>query len=130
MKIGIFGTDIFSQGKANILDQRVGVLQQMFNAPKTVYIQAELITEKLFEADGIISAEAAKLDLILNDMEFAETRLERSADGLEKNLFMRFKARLDKEGLLSEEVLNEEEKKLIAGYPLLTVKPVYLAKPG
>lgn len=129
MKIGIFGIDIFSQGKANLVDERVGALQEMFNSPKKVYIQVDVITDRLFEADGIIALQAAKLDLILNDMEFVETRLERSSDDLEKKLFAKFKEKLDKESFLSEIVLSEEEKKLIAGYSLLTTKPIYLAKP-
>ena len=131
MKIGIFGIDGFSQGKANIIDSRVETLKQMFNSPKNVYIQADVVIdkEKLVEADGIVAPESAKLDLIVNDMEFVETRLERSAEDVEKKLFSRFKELLDKETFLSTAELNEEEKKLIAGYSLLTIKPVYLAKP-
>jgi hypothetical protein len=131
VKIGIFGIDGFSQGRANIVDSRVETLRQMFNSPKNVYIQADVVIdkEKLVEADGIVAPESAKLDLIVNDMEFVETRMERATDGLEKNLFNRFKELLDKETFLSTLQLNEEEKKLIAGYSLLTIKPVYLAKP-
>ena len=74
MKIGIFGIDGFSQGKANIIDSRVETLKQMFNSPKNVYIQADVVIdkEKLVEADGIVAPESAKLDLIVNDMEFVE----------------------------------------------------------
>lgn len=131
MKIGIFGIEGFSQGKANIIDGRIETLKGMFNSPKKVYIQADVVidAEKLVEADGIVAPESAKIDLIVNDMEFVETRLGRSADDLEKNLFGRFKELLDKETFLSEAQLNEQEKKLIAGYSLLTIKPVYLAKP-
>ncbi len=130
MKIGIFGIEGFSQGKANIIDDRIEALKVMFNSPKKVYIQADVVIDagKLVEADGIVAPESAKLDLIVNDMEFVETRLERSTDDLEKGLFGRFKELLDKETFLSQAQLNEEEKKLIAGYSLLTIKPVYLAK--
>lgn len=130
MKIGIFGIEGFSQGKANIIDSRLETLKAMFNSPKKVYIQADLLIDqgKLVEADGIIAPESAKLDLIVNDMEFVEARLERSSDELEKSLFNRFKELLDKETFLSQAELNEEEKKLIAGYSLLTTKPIYLAK--
>lgn len=132
MKIGIFGIENFSAGKANIVDERLEILKQMFNSPKKVYIQADIVVdkEKLVEADGIIAPESAKLDLILNDLEFVETRLERASEETEKNLFKRFKDQLDKEGFLSVVTLSEEEKKLIAGYSLLTIKPVYLAKPA
>jgi len=131
VKIGIFGIEGFYQGKANIIDSRVKALKVMFNSPKEVYIQADVVidADKLVEADGIIAPESAKLDLIVNDMEFVETRLGRATDDLEKGLFTRFKELLDKEKFLSEAQLGEDEKKLIAGYSLLTIKPVYLAKP-
>ncbi len=131
MKIGIFGIDGISAGKANIVDSRVDALQQMFNAPKKVYIQADILIDsgKIFEADGILCASSAKLDLIINDLEFVEARLARAEDDLEKKLFSRFKEQLDKEAFLSELVLSEEEKKIISGYSLLSVKPVYLAMP-
>lgn len=130
MKIGIFGIDGISAGKANIVDNRVDTLQQMFNAPKKVYIQADIVIDsgKIFEADGILCVERAKLDLIINDLEFVEARLSRAGDDLEKKLFIRFKEQLDKEAFLSELSLSEEEKKVISGYSLLSVKPVYLAK--
>jgi hypothetical protein len=131
MKIGIVGIDSISAGKGNIADDRLDVLKDMFKSAKKVCIQVDLLTEKekLCEADGIIAPENSKLDLIISDIEFVEARLERSADELEKNLFTRFKEVLDKEGFLSQVPLSEEENKLIAGYSLLTIKPVYLAKP-
>jgi hypothetical protein len=46
MKIGILGTDIFVQGKANLADERVKTLKAMFNAPKEVYIQADIIIDQ------------------------------------------------------------------------------------
>lgn len=130
MKIGILGIEGIAAGRANIMDARVKTLKAMFNSPKEVYIQADIVTdqEKIIEADGIVSPESAKLDLIVNDMEFVETRLGRSADEIEKKLFTRFKELLDQEKFLSELTLSEEEKKLISGYSLLTIKPVYLAK--
>lgn len=131
MKIGIFGIEGISQGKVNIVDSRLETLKQMFNAPKKVYIQVDVVVdkEKLQEVDGIICPESAKLDLIVNDMEFVETRLARSSEEAEKSLFARFKDQLDKEAFLSELVLSDAEKEMISGYSLLTIKPVYLAKP-
>jgi len=130
MKVGIFGIENFSQGKANIIDQRLDVLKKMFESGKKVCIQIELITDKdgLKETDGIIAPEDKKTDLIIEDLEFVEIRLSRSADEVEKKLLLKFKEQLDKEVFLSTVDLSPGEKDLIAGYPLLTVKPVYLAK--
>ena len=130
MKIGVVSIPDLTAGKANLKDPRVDTLLKMFNSAKKVYIQLDIITdaEKIKESDGIVCPEAAKLDLIVSDMEFVETRLERSAEDAEKKLFARFKEVLDKEGFLSEVQLTPDELKLIAGYPLLTVKPVYMAR--
>jgi hypothetical protein len=131
MKIGILGTDIFTQGKANLVDERVKTLKDMFNSAKEVYIQADIIIdqEKLVEADGIISPEGAKLDIIVHDMEFVETRLSRVEDPAEKTLLTKFKDHLDKEMLLCDLAISEAEKALISGYSLWSMRPVYLAKP-
>jgi hypothetical protein len=130
MKMGIVGTDIFAQGKVNLVDERIKILKTMFNSAKEVYIQVDIVTEeaKILEVDGIIAPENAKLDLIVHDLEFVETRLSRSADDNEKNLLNKFKGELDKENLLSGIALSEEEKKLISGYSLWSIKPVFLAK--
>lgn len=128
MKIGVLGIDSLNVGKANIIDPRVKALKQMFNSAKEVYIQVDIIKDKLTESDGIICPEASKLDLIVNDMEFVETRLSRSEDEKDKALLNKFKELLDKEKFLSEITLTDEEKALITSYMLLTIKPVYLAK--
>jgi ribosome-binding ATPase YchF (GTP1/OBG family) len=129
MKIGIMGTDIFSQGKANLVDERIKTLKQMFNSAKEVYIQVDIVIDegKIFETDGIICPENKKLDIVVSDMEFVETRLGRSGDDAEKGLLNRFKEHLDREGLLFELSLTEEEKKIISGYSLLSIRPVLLA---
>jgi len=129
VKLGVVKIDAFSQGKANLVDNRVKTLKQMFNSAKEVYIQIEVITDeaKLIEADGILCPAAAKLDLIVTDMEFVETRLSRCTDETEKKLLGRFKEHLDKEGLLNELTLSDAEKNLIAGGSLLTIRPVCLA---
>lgn len=130
MKIGVFSIEGFVSGKANIIDSRLEILKQMFNSPKKVYLQADIVTDKerFVEAEGIICPEAQKIDLILTDLEFAETRLSRITDESEKNLFIRFKELLDSEKFLSEVSLSEDEKKMISGYSLLTTKPIYLAR--
>ena len=129
MKIGIVGSTPFNAGKANIIDPRVKVLKQMFNAPKEVYIQAEIVTDqaKLFETDGLLCPAENKLDVIVNDMEFVETRLERAADAVEKAFLERCKQQLEKEQLIHEMSFSEAEKALAASYSMLSVRPVYLA---
>lgn len=129
MKIGTAGIEGLSSGKINLIDRRLDTVQKMFNSAKKVYIQTELITEneKLKEADGLLGAQDARADFILNDLEFVENRLERAEDEAEKKLLSRFKEELDKEKFISELPLSEEEMRRIYGYPLLTTKPIFLA---
>ncbi|MGE5308781.1 MAG: DUF933 domain-containing protein [Deltaproteobacteria bacterium] len=131
MKIGIFGIEGITSGKQDIVDKRVDELKTMFNSAKKVYIQAEVLAEeeRLVEADVIACPESSKLDLVIKDMEFVETRLERSQSPEEKVLLGRFKEQLEKEKFLSELTLTPEEQKMIEGATLLTIKPVLLATP-
>ncbi|MDD5614074.1 MAG: DUF933 domain-containing protein, partial [Candidatus Omnitrophica bacterium] len=127
MKIGIIGIDGIDQGKVNIIDQRLDALEKLSKSAKKTYLQVEIITEqdKLKEADGIVASEPARLELILSDLEFVELRFARGAQGIEKDILERFKQHLEKEGLLSDIELNEEEKKIVLAYSLLTIKPIY-----
>lgn len=128
-KFGIYGLgNIFSGSRITVVDRRVDKLKDLFKSAKKVYIEAELIYEqaKLSEADGIIADKNAKVDLILSDLEFVETRLSRAEDVKEKELLNKFKARLEKEDLLFCETLSDAEKKIIAGFQLVTLRPVYL----
>lgn len=131
MKIGIYAIENLATGKVNLFDSRLDTLKQMLGSGKRVYIQIELISdaEKLKEADGILCPETAKSDLILTDLEFVEGRFNRAQDEKEKNLLTRFKEQLEKEAFISELVLNEEAKRIISGFSLLTAKPIFLAKP-
>lgn len=129
VKIGIFGlNDIFSGARRAIIDSRVDKLKDIFKSAKKVYLEAELIYEQLkfSEADGIIINKDSKLDLILSDLEFVETRLSRAQDPKEKELLARFKVRLEKEDFLSNEPLNDEDKKVISSFQLVTLRPIYL----
>ncbi|MEK6714653.1 MAG: DUF933 domain-containing protein [Candidatus Omnitrophota bacterium] len=129
VKIGIFGLEnIFSGTKAAVADKRIDKLKDLFKSAKKVYIETELIYEQanLSEADGIIINKDSKLDLILSDLEFVETRLSRTEDRGEKELLARFKISLEKEEFLSFEPLNDAEKKIIAPFQLFTIRPIYL----
>ncbi len=130
MKIGIAGTDVFTQGKAALSDPRIKQLKAMFNSAKEVYIQVDIVVDegKLFECDGIICPADKKLDLVVADIEFVETRLSRNPPDAEKAVLTRFKDQLDKEGLVCDVALTAQERELVSGYSLLSMRPVYLAQ--
>ncbi|MFQ5680682.1 MAG: DUF933 domain-containing protein [Candidatus Omnitrophota bacterium] len=128
-KFGICGLDdIFpAGGKASIVDPRLDKLKEMFNSAKKVYTTVEIISDqdKLSESDGIIARNNVKLDLIIRDLEFVETRLARAENAGEKALLEKFKQALEKEDFLNKQVLSDEEKKLIVSFQLQTTKPIY-----
>ena len=128
MKIGIFGVNNFSTGKENLVDQRLDTIKNMIQSAKKIYVQIEIITDfdRLKECDGIISTEAKKIDLILADLEFVERRITNVEEDKERNLLNRFKEQLEKEQLIFELQLTEEENKITSGYPLLSTRPVFL----
>lgn len=130
MKIGIVGVNSLTQGKANLPDPRVRQLKAMFNSAKEVYIQVDIVSDegKLFECDGIICPADKKLDLVVADMEFVETRLSRNPPDAERAVLARFKEQLDREGLVCDVALTPAERELVSGYSLLSMRPVYLAQ--
>lgn len=115
-------------GKHNIKDSRLDQVDKLVKAKKKTYVQVEVAGENaLLDADAILTTEDSRTDLILRDLEFVETRLSRCADEREKALLNKFKALLEKEEFVSGAGLNEEEKKLVSSYGLLTLKPVVVA---
>ena len=64
--------------------------------------------------------------MILKDLDFVETRLSRNPGASEGALLQKLKGALEKEEFISSLGLSPEEKELISGYGLLTLKPVVI----
>ncbi|MFA5286759.1 MAG: DUF933 domain-containing protein [Candidatus Omnitrophota bacterium] len=127
MKIGLFSLPEITPGKQDIKDERLDQVDKITKSKKKVYIQVELTGEdSVLDADVVLAAKEARTDIILSDLEFVENRLAKVIDGPEKNLLLKFKSVLEKEEFISSIVLNEEEKKIISGYGLITIKPVVM----
>lgn len=121
MKIAVCGID-FPLGKRNLPDDRLDRLKNIFHSPKVTYIQIDFMDNThIKDADGILCEKKLKLDLILADLEIMETHL---TDGEFKDLFLRGKEALEKEILLNEMALCEEEKKILLNLNLVTLKPI------
>ena len=130
MKIGIFGFNNISCGKENIIDQRLGTVKEMAQSAKKAYIQVELLTDfaRLKECDGIISLKEKQVDLILTDLEVVERRLTNIQEDKERNLLNRFREQLDKEKFIFELQLTEEESRIVSGYSILSLRPIFLVE--
>lgn len=122
MKIAVMGLD-FPLGKQPLADERLEKLKHIFHSPEAVFIQIEFQDQsRIKDADGILCEKEEKLDLILSDLEIIENRL--SADQQDRELLLRSKESLEKEILLSEVPFNEQEKKTLLGFNLITLKPI------
>lgn len=129
MKISVFSIPEISLGKHNIKDTRLDQIEVITKSKKKTYIQVELVNaEECFDADAILAPEDMRTDLVLKDLDFMDTRRGRAESEEEKAVLNKLKAALEKEGFVFNAGLNDEEKRLISGYSLITNKPVILAR--
>lgn len=127
VKIGVFSIPEINLGTHNIKDAYLDQLDKLVKAKKKTYVQVEAVGENsLLDADAIVAMKDARTDLVLKDLEFIETRLSRCEEGREKVLLNKIKGILEKEEFANTAGLAPEEKQLISGYGLLTLKPVVL----
>jgi hypothetical protein len=127
VKICAYQCNDLPPGKYNIKDTRLDEVDAITKAKKKTYVQVEVVGEESsVDADALLLPHSSKMDLILKDLEFVETRLSRQPIEAEKNVLSRFKDALEKETFLATVSLTEDEKKLLSGYGLLTMKPVVL----
>jgi ribosome-binding ATPase YchF (GTP1/OBG family) len=123
MKIAVTGID-FPLGKKNLADERLDKLKDIFHSPKVTFVSIELTdSTHIKECDCILCEKDAKLNLLVQDLEVIESR---SVEEQNKDLFLRCKEALEKEFLLSEIPLSEEDKKILLNFNLITLKPITL----
>jgi len=126
MKVAVFGAEDFPFGKKSFYDERLDDLQEIFHSKKTTPLQIEFVPFKeLKDAEALVGPAAKKDDLILADLEYVYDRLDKELPPQEKELFEKLKTLLEKEQFLFS-ALSAEERKLLRGFPLVTVLPVGL----
>ena len=125
MKISAFAISEIALGKHNVKETRLDQADKLVKAKKKTYPQIELVGQDgAPEADAIIIPAEAKMDLVLQDLDFVETRLSKAPAENEKIILNKMKAALEKEEFISGVGLSASEKEVISGYGLLTLKPV------
>ena len=125
MKISAFGISEIALGKQNVKETRLDQADKLVKAKKKTYPQIDLVgQDAALEADAIIIPADAKMDLILQDLDFVEGRLAKAPAENEKVILNKMKGALEKENFISTLGLMDPEKELIAGYGLFTLKPV------
>ena len=130
MKISAFGIEEVVIGKHSIKYDLLDQADKLVKAKKKTQPQIEMLgAEGAEEADVIIILKDSKMDLILHDLDFVETRLSKAPAEKEKIILDKMKVALEKEEFISAIGLTDLDKEEISGYGLLTIKPaVVVAK--
>jgi hypothetical protein len=131
MKISLVGITGIPLGRHNVRDARLDRAHQLVEAKKRTYVQVEVAGEdEAAVADAIVASPSGRLDVILRDLEFVETRLERDAPEREKSALRKLQLLLEQEQLVSAAGLLPEESAAVAAHTFLTAKPVVVAEPS
>jgi len=130
MKISLFGLSQIKVGRHNLKDPRFDKTDELVEADKKTYAQVEVVGEdQLMDGDSILTTPEGKMDLILKDLEFVETRLGREPLAPERAALEKLKARLEGEGFIFDSGLAAEDLQAVAAHSFCTNKPITVATP-
>jgi ribosome-binding ATPase YchF (GTP1/OBG family) len=129
MKVSLFGLTGVPLGKHNVKDARLDQTHQLVEADKKTYVQVDIASDaEVATADALAVSASGRLDVILQDLEFVENRLERDPPEPEKSVLNKIKTALESEKLVSAAGLTPEELQAVAAHAFLTTKPVVVAE--
>ena len=129
MKICLFGISGIPLGKHNIKDPRLDQAHELVEAQKKAYAQVDVVEEKeMLTADAVLTSRAALSDLLVKDLDAAETRLNRGPGELEKVVLQKLQDVLISEKPVSAAGLTQEEIGAISAHNFYTNKPVIVAE--
>jgi ribosome-binding ATPase YchF (GTP1/OBG family) len=130
MKISLVGITGVPLGKHSVKDPRLDQADKLVEADKKVYAHVDVVGEgEALTADAIVASPEGRLELIIRDLEFAETRLERNPPEAEKTVFQKIKACLEAEQVAFKAGLTPEETQAVDAHAFFTMKPVVVADP-
>jgi len=128
MKIAVVGIPGIALGKHNLKDPRLDQADKLVEAKKKTYAQVDAVGEDAtLEADSIVISRERLPDLILNDLEFVETRLGREPSAGEKAALDKIRAALESERTVFQAGLSEEDLQAVTAHNFHTNKPVTVA---
>lgn len=129
MKICLFGITGIPLGKHNVKDPRLDETDRLVEAKKKTYVQVDVADDKeIVTADVIAASPDSRPDLILQDLDFVETRLGRNPEALERAALVKLKEKLEQDVFVANAALSPEERQALAMHTcFLTSKPVVVA---
>ena len=129
MKIGYIGLD-YPEGKLKYEDDHIDQMVEKCKPKKTSPFYVEMVREEFEKVDAIAVAGDKLLDLLINDMEKCDTRLERSEDETEKALMQKCLENLEQETPLCDVEFTNDELSLIEAIAPPSLKPVLVVDAG
>jgi ribosome-binding ATPase YchF (GTP1/OBG family) len=128
MKITVIGVPGVSVGKHNLKDPRLDQAHELVEAKKKTYAQVDVLGEQAtLEADAIVVARDRLPDLILQDLEFVETRLGRAPSAAEQAALEKIQAQLEAGRTVFQAGLGAAELQAVTAHNFHTNKPVTVA---
>jgi len=128
MKIALVGITGVPLGKHSVKDPRMDQADKLVEADKKVYAHVDVVGEgEALTADAIVASAEGRLELIIRDLELAETRIERNPPETEKTLFQRIKACLEADQVVSKVGLTPAESQAVDAHAFFTTKPIVVA---
>ena len=129
MKVALVGVTGVPLGKHKVKDPRLDQADKLVKADNKTYALVDVVgEEEASTADALVASPEGRFDLIVQDLEFVETRLERNPPAAERAVLERIKAHLEGEGIVAEAGLTPEELHLIESHAFITAKPVLMAE--
>ena len=129
MKVALVGVTGVPLGKHKVKDPRLDEADKLVKADSKTYALVDVVDEQeASTADALVVSAEGRFDLIVKDLEFAETRLERNPPAAERAVLEKIKAHLEGEGLIAEAGLTPEELQLIESHAFMTAKPIVVAE--
>src|SRR5512132_881022 len=129
MKVALVGITDVPLGKHKVRDPRLDQADKLVKADTKTYAVVDVVGEdEASTADALVVSPEGRFDLVVQVLEFVETRLERDPPAAEKALLEKIKAHLEGEGLVAEAGLTAEELKLIESHAFVTAKPIVVAE--
>jgi hypothetical protein len=128
MKVSLVGIAGVPLGKHKVKDPRLDQVDKLVEADKKAYAQVDVVGEdEALTADAIVASAEGRLELIIRDLEFVETRLTRNPPDAEKAVLERIKGCLETERVVCAAGLTPEESQTVGAHAFFTSRPTLVA---
>ena len=114
--------------KRPLKDPRLDAAHKLVEADKKAYALVDVVADDgLIEADAVVATSDSVLDLVLQDLEFVETRLGNEPAEAEKAVLVKMQTDLEASRCLSACNYSEADWAAVNASGLITRKPIVVA---